>query len=228
MKIISDIRLYKSDIDNINGNSLPSGFSDRSLNLTVRRIAMKLREYSFSLGEFDHLYLNFTNCLPDGTIEPAKRTVDRYSPWYRYYDIGVSQDVFVHLGSENTVPKMLELIKQTLIQYFVLDENDKKVIDTAINAVVTNGSKTLMRFKEKKAAKTTAVIYLQLLDTAGYLPIISVCDLQGKELLRENLPETFDLSSIGEIQLSSKKITVKPRKNAFAQNLEPISFSFNL
>ncbi len=226
MKIIKDIRLYKSDIDNIDGNSRPSGFDNRSLNLTVHRIVMKLREYSFSLGEFDHLYLNFTNCLPDKTIILSKRTIDRYHPWYRYYDIGIKQEVFVQLGHGDTVPEILELIELTLIQCFAPDEHVKQVIESAVDEAVTNGDQMLMRFKEKKAAKTTAVIYLQFLETARYQPIISVCDLQGKELLRESLPHTVDLSSIGEIQLSSKKVTVKPRKNVFAKDLEPISFSF--
>lgn len=84
----------------------------------------------------------------------------------------------------------------------------------------------LMRFKEKNAAKTKAIIYIQLLDSASYQPILSVCDLEGNELLRELLPQTIDFSSLGEIQLSSKKVTVKPRNNAFAQNLSPISFTF--
>ena len=61
MKPISDIRLYRSNIPNIDGNSHPSEFAPKQLNIIVTRIVMKLRENGFSLGDFDHLYINFTN-----------------------------------------------------------------------------------------------------------------------------------------------------------------------
>ena len=86
----------------------------------------------------------------------------------------------------------------------------------------------LMHFKEKKSAKGIATIYLRLLDTRKYLPLLSVTDLEGNEIFNANLPETIDLNIIGEIQLSSKKVTVKPRKNVFAKGLEPISFEIKL
>jgi hypothetical protein len=49
--------------------------------------------------------------------------------------------------------------------------------------------------------------------------------LDGHELLRKDLPETIDLNIIGEIQLSSKKVTIKPRKNTFTVDLKPITFA---
>ena len=39
------------------------------------------------------------------------------------------------------------------------------------------------------------------------------------------VPETATLDCFGEIQLSTKKVTVKPRKNCFAKNLEPITIT---
>ena len=65
-------------------------FASKSLNIAVHRVIMKLREQNFSLGEFDHLYLNSTVCRPAGTIELIDE-IDRYHPWYRYCDIGLSQ-----------------------------------------------------------------------------------------------------------------------------------------
>ncbi len=78
IKVIKDIRLYKSQESNIDGNSLPSVFTDQKLNIIVARIVMKLREAEFSLGEFDHLYLNFTTCSIDGGSSLSKRSVDTY------------------------------------------------------------------------------------------------------------------------------------------------------
>lgn len=224
MKIISDIRLYKSDVENIDGNSLPSAFGDKKINAVVRRVVMKLREQNFSLGDFHHLYLNFTPCLPDGAIQPAKRSIDRYYPWYRYYDIGISTELFNNLESERCQKTILLLMRQTLVQFFAPDDCSKKIIKEAIEEAVMKGEEMLMRFKEKKSAKHRAVVYLRYLDNANYLPLLCVYDLQENEVLRETLSQTADLSPIGEIQLSSRRVTIKPRKNSFAKGLEAVSF----
>jgi len=42
---------------------------------------MKLRESEFSLGEFDHLYINFTTCDMVDELNLSDE-VDRYHPWY--------------------------------------------------------------------------------------------------------------------------------------------------
>ncbi|MDE6726897.1 MAG: hypothetical protein K2J80_03025 [Oscillospiraceae bacterium] len=81
-----------------------------------------------------------------------------------------------------------------------------------------------MRFKEKQGAKYKAVIFLRYLESTEYSPLLCVYDADETEILRKDLPLTSDLSSIGEIQLSSKRVTVKPRKNCFAKDLTPISF----
>lgn len=224
MKIISDIRLYKSDVENIDGNSSPSGFGDKKLNAVIRRVIMKLREQNFSLGDFHHLYLNFTPCLPDGVIQPAKRSIDRYYPWYRYYDIGISTELFNNLEAERCQETILLLMQQTLMQFFAPDDCRKKIVKEAIEEAVTKGEEMLMRFKEKKSAKNRAVVYLRYLDNASYLPLLCVYDLRENEILRKTLPQTADLSPIGEIQLSSKKVTIKPRKNSFSAGLQPVSF----
>ena len=81
----------------------------------------------------------------------------------------------------------------------------------------------LMKFKEKKTSKNRAVIYLRYLDNCRYFPLLRIFDLEDTLLLEKDLPETNNLDAYGEIQLSGKKITIKPRKNCFAGNLEPIT-----
>lgn len=71
-KIISDIRVYKSVVDNIDGNSMPASLGNKPLNITVHRIVMKLRENGFSLGAFDHLYINLTTCIEPGRFNRQK------------------------------------------------------------------------------------------------------------------------------------------------------------
>ena len=57
MAKISDIRIYRSNKENVSGYN-PEGFAGKKLNVIIRRIVMKLRESEVSLGEFHHLYVN--------------------------------------------------------------------------------------------------------------------------------------------------------------------------
>lgn len=217
MKIISDIRLYKSSKSD---NHID--FASKTLNIAVRRIVMKLREQKFSLGEFDHLYLNFTTERTEGTIELVNE-VDCYQPWYRYCDIGVRKDEYDKLGTELCVDYIYAQIETVLLKLFVKEKATEDIIRNSISQA-KEGSKMLMRFKEKKSEKCIATIFLRLLDNGKYFPLLCVTDLDNKVILHADLPEVIDLNIIGEIQLSSKKVTVKPRKNAFAKGLNPISY----
>lgn len=217
LKIIKDIRIYKSDIENIEGNSLPISFADKALNAITRRIVMKLRENNFSLGEFDHLYINFTTCPVDGEIALSKRSVDRYYPWYRYYDVNISGEMFSMLGSAEIRDEVVELIRNVLIQNFATDSFDEKQICSCFSQVLEQGENMLMKFKEKATSKRKAILYLRYLDNCRYLPLLRVLDMEDKILFETDLPEMSDLNCLGDIQLSSKKVTVKPRKNAYTK-----------
>lgn len=219
-KIIADIRLFHSTVENKDGNTLPSNYGDKKLNVILHRVVMKLREQGFTLGDFDHLYLNFTPCVAEGEICPAARSVYREFAWFRYYDIGVSKD----FAEKRDFAKIFELIKRVLLLHF--PQSSPETVETAFSSALAEGENMLMRFKEKRAAKTSAVIFLRYLDEGKYLPLLCVYDADGKEILRRDLPASSELLQIGEIALSSKKVTVKPRKSVFAKDLEPITFEF--
>ena len=202
MTVISDIRMYKSSETD---NHLE--LSNKSLNLSVQRVVMKLREFGFSLGEYDHLYLNFTTLKPESTIELI-HSVDRYHPWYRYCDIGINKNEYENLDNTDCTDFVFDKIRFVLCNLF----NAKDIIETAL-VEAKKGAEMLMHFKEKKSAKGVASVYLRLLDNGKYCPLLCVTDKTGNEILRADLPETLDMSIVGEIQLSSKKVTVKPRKD---------------
>ena len=52
-KPICDIRLYRSNVENIDGNSLPESFASPKLNIIITRLVMKLREKGFALGRIN-------------------------------------------------------------------------------------------------------------------------------------------------------------------------------
>lgn len=222
MKVISDIRIFKSDIDNIDGNAHPSAFLTKEQNIIIHRIVMKLREQGFSLGEFDHLYLNFTTCLEKDTILPAKRRIDPYHKWYRYYDVGVDLDTYGSLGNKDGFSFVAASLEKLLEQYFPSDNSC--FIHHCISEALDSGEEMLILYKTKQSAKLQAKIYLQYLNNGHYRPQLSVRTVDGMEVLRAQLPESVDLMSLGEIQLSSKKVVIKPRKNGFTKNRRPMVF----
>lgn len=217
MKAISDIRFYKSaEVDKY------IGITNKALNVKLHRVVMKLREQGFSLGEFDHLYLNFTTTIPDGKVELNDK-IDSHHPWFRYCNVGVSQSAYNELENSDYIYKSL---KYTLLKLYGSQKNYEIIENSFLEA--QKGAEMLMLFKEKKSAKGVAKIHLRLLDNGNYLPLLSVIDINGKEIFKADLPETIDLNIIGELNLSSKNVTVKPRKNAFSNHLQPISFDIKL
>ena len=223
LKIIKDIRIYKNDIENIDGNSHPHSCTEKSINIIIHRVVMKLRECNFSLGEFDHLYLNFTTCLPCGQIEPSRRSVDTYHSWYRYYDIGIEHNIYERI--DQNVDIILNGLRDTLVCYFS-DNNTAQCINNCIETALQEGANMKSLYKEKKGAKNIARIYLRYLDNGMYLPLLNVYDLEKNEVFRTELPQMKDLLALGEIQLSSKKVIIKPRRNSFTEKMKPITYEF--
>lgn len=226
MKLIKDIRLYKSDTDNIDGNSLPHGFASKELNIVIHRIVMKLWENKFSLGDFDHLYVNFTKCEVDNYIGLSKRSIDKYYPWYRYYDVQVDDIVFSRLETQNSFDEIISLLLTVLNKFFASEHFDEKLIGLCFSEAINQGEKMTVKFKEKCTSQRKAVLYLRYLDTGRYAPLLKVFDSNDKLLLETDLPEVIDFNSFGEIQLSKNKITIKPRKNCYTKTTNPISFEY--
>ena len=225
MNTIKDIRVYRSQTENIEGNAMPYQFVNRELSIILHRIAMKLRENDFTMGDFNHLYVNLTTCAIEDKMAPSKRGKDKYHIWYRYYDAEVSQELFDTLETSQCIRSVIEIVEQVLIKYFCTAKFNQKFIRSCVSEALSQGENMLMKFKEKKAAKNKAVIYLRYLDNGRYFPLLRIFDLKDTILLEKNLPETNALDAYGEIQLSEKKITIKPRKNYYAKDLEPITFT---
>lgn len=224
-KIISDIRLYKSESQNAYGGYVTSSFGDQKLNAVVKRIVMKLRENEFSLGEFDHLYLNFTICrMPEEIC--LSDEVDRYHPWYRYCHIRMEEDRYSKLGTRETWDEIIRGISDALVRFFSAEDFGEARICGCIRQAVEQGEDMLMKFREKSTAKRKAVIFLRFLDSCRYRPLLRVYDPEGNLLLEKDLPETVTLDAIGEIQVSTGRVTIKPRKNALAAKKKPLVFEY--
>lgn len=224
-KIISDIRLYKSDSLNEYGTFITTSFANKNLNAITKRVVMKLRENKFSLGEFDHLYINFTTCDMAEKLSLSDK-VDRYHPWYRYCSVHIEKDLYHQLGSTETCDDIIHWISAVLVTFFVSKDFDESLIRSCVQQAVEQGEEMLMKFKEKVSTKRKAVIFLRYLDTCKFYPLLRVYDTEDNLLFEKNLPETVMLDYLGDIQISTKRITIKPRKNAFTTQNTALVFEY--
>ena len=224
-KLISDIRLYRSESQNAYGGFVTTSFGDKKLTARVKRVVMKLREKGFSLGEFDHLYLNFTTCQVEGTMALSAE-VDRYHPWFRTCSVQIGQALYDRLGSPETWDEILRWITTVLVTYFASEDFDEAQIRSCILQALEQGEDMLVQFKEKTSATRRAVIYLRFLDNCRFFPLLRVYDPEDRLLFEKDLPQSVMLDELGEIQLSAKRVTVKPRKNAVSGKKKPMVFEY--
>lgn len=220
-KPIQDIRLFMSRVPNADGQSLPTPCGSGRTAVALRRIAMKLREGGFSLGDFDHLYVNLTPCLPEGTAQIAARSVHRETAWLRYVDMGVSEAA---LTDECAPDSLAAAAAEKCLLLFGQDEAARQLVRSAVREALAQGEDMRMRFKEKRAPGLTATVYLRLLDSGWYHPLLCVTEDDGREHLRADLPACMELHALGEIRLSRKAVTILPRRNAFTVGMEPLHF----
>lgn len=220
-KPIHDIRLFASRVPNEDGQSLPGHCGSRQISVALRRIAMKLREGGFSLGDFDHLYVNLTPCLPEGAVQLSARSVHRETAWLRYVDAGVTE---AQLADEAALDSLALTMAEKCLLLFAPGEAEQKLVRSAVREAIPQGEGLLMRFKEKRASGLIATVFLRLLDNGLYHPLLCVTDEDGQEKLRADLPPCLELHALGEIRLSRRAVTILPRRNAFTAGMEPLHF----
>ena len=224
-RIIADIRLFRSEGRTESGHFDMVSFGNKRLNAVVKRIVMKLREHGFSMGDFDHLYINFTLCELSAPME-LSLDVDRYHPWFRHCHVRVAREVYESLGMPDSHEHIISIISDVLTVFFARDDFDADRIRNCIQEAVTGGEGMLMLIKEKATAKRRAVLYLRFLDSCKYAPLLRVYDGEGSLLLERDLSQMVTLDAIGELQVGLKKVTVKPRKNALTEGKKPIIFEY--
>lgn len=224
-RIIADIRLFRSEGRTESGHFDMVSLGDKRLIASVKRIVMKLRSHGFSMGEFDHLYINFTLCELSAPMELSQE-VDRYHPWFRHCHVRVAREVYESLGTVDSHECIIPIIGEVLTAFFARADFDEARIRDCIQEAVTGGEEMLMPFREKATAKRRAVLYLRFLDSCKYAPLLRVYDGEGSLLLERDLPQMVTLDALGELQVGLKKVTVKPRKNALTAGKKPLVFEY--
>ena len=216
MKPIADIRIYRSGTHAID---------NKPLHLALRRIAMKLRESGFSLGDFDHLYLSLTTSPVPGGIAPIQ-TGHGEPAWLRSYDVQITQSLYDQLGSDQSHGAVFQLVEETLTRHFASPAFPAERIQACITKAITQGETMEMAFKTKVTTKRKAALYLRLLDSGSYHPLLRVWDAEDQLLLECDLPRMISLDALDDLQLSLHKVTIKPRKSSYSAGMEPLVFEY--
>lgn len=224
-KTIKDIRLYKGGMRNEAGDAVTTSFADKKLNAIVTRVVMKLRENEFSLGAFDHLYIHF---IPTDGIEKMRLVdnADRYHSWFQNCLVPIEMELYNDLCSAESYGDIIHWISTVLITYFETAEFSKERILSCVQQAVEQGENMRMQFKEKATAKRRVVVFLRFLDTCRFSPLLHVYDGEGNLLFEQDLPEAVTLDYLGDLQISAKRVTIKPRKNAFTKQMNPLVFDY--
>ena len=105
-KLIADIRLFESGVPNTYGNPTPHyigkiyQYDHMECLDVIQRLLFLLRHCGFGFDDFDHLYLNFTPCIPHGEVRDVNRYNIREFSWYHYVDIGCDVEIFTRIDNE--------------------------------------------------------------------------------------------------------------------------------
>ena len=229
MNLIKDIRLFESNEPNESGFSLPSymgklyAFDSTDCLEVIHRLMFLLRHKGFSLGEFDHLYLNFTTQLPHGEIIASNR-IDRYHPWYRFADMGCDVQQFNGWESSQKCDFVIAAIRRA-IGLFVVGES-AQMADDCFDLVLRYGAELAIPYKEKKGDPYTVRILVKITDDLDFIPIVRVLD--GETLIREVVLPPYSrnpfILQFGTISVGKKSVRITPRKSYDAEyyELKPI------
>ena len=217
-KALIDIRYYASDSPNETGKSLPSSCSrffefPKLLHYWGARIATILGANGLSLGEFDHLYVNYTNAVPEGSMVFSDRTPEK---WLRYIDYGVN---FEKLKSLNEAELEQFVIRTTfeILEYLCNSSLEKtELIKLAANEVDRFGSEIELPVKAKNTKSYSVLVSYKLRPNgeASYGLVKYVNHKTGATFSKRfvDLKGPSDIFPlVGTISVKDGKILIKPR-----------------
>ena len=234
-KLIADIRLFESDVPNTDGNPTPHyigkiyQYDDMECLDVIQRLLFLLRHCGFGFDDFDHLYLNFTPCIPHGEVRDVNRYNIREFSWYHYVDIGCDAQIFNHLSLEEKNLFILESAKKASM--LKAPEDQAKLFEATFDEVIQNGEQLLLPYKQKDNQNYIVEIFTRITDEVSFIPLIRVTDkngvLRAEQELRSYGRDEF-ICQIGTITIGKTSVRIVPRKSHYADyyDLTPIKIEW--
>lgn len=150
-RILKDIRYfenkpddYQGKFDGILGNIYINSNDTKYIG---QRIARKLNEFGFVSGEFDHIYINLSNKLPENLISETSKFLDKR---IKSIDYGVPIAVFNNL-SDFEKDKKIKSITFEVLHWVYKNINFKiKIIDKTKDLIDEYNKQLIIRYKTKE------------------------------------------------------------------------------
>ena len=231
MKLIKDIRLFELDVPNIDCNPTPYyigklyHYDHMECLDVIQRLLFLLRHRGFGYDGFDHLYLNFTPCIPHGEIRDVNRYNIREFSWYQYVDVGCVVELFNSWTLHKQTAFILEAVKNASIMKS--SKEMRQIFENTFNEVIEKGATLLLPYKQKKNENYLVEIMVRINDELDFLPLIQVTDKDGtvkaEQKLRSYGRDEF-ITQISTITIGKSYVRIVPRKNYDAEyyGLKPI------
>ena len=220
MKLIKDIRLFELDVPNIDCNPTPYyigklyHYDSMECLDVIQRLLFLLRHRGFGYNGFDHLYLNFTPCVPHGEIRDVNRHNIREFSWFQYVNVGCDMDLFNNWTLHEQTAFILETVKNASIMK--APEEMRQIFVDTFNDVLEKGADLLLPYKRKENDNYVVEILLRINDELDFLPLIRVTDREGtvraEQELRSYGRNEF-ITQISTITIGKSHVRISPRKN---------------
>lgn len=235
IKLISDIRLFESDVPNTDGNPEPHyigkiyQYDNIECLDVIQRLLFLLRHRGFGFDGFDHLYLNFTPCIRHGEIRDANRHNIREFSWYQYVDIGCDTGVFNRLTLREKNAFVINVAQKAMLTKAF--EIQQELLKNAFEEVVQNGEGLLLPYRQKCNQNYTVEIFTRITNEVSFIPLIRVTDRSGGLIVERELRcygrDEF-ICQIGTITISKTSVRITPRKNSCSDHydLTPIKIEW--
>lgn len=216
-RILKDIRLYESEVENKAGNPLPSVIGgvfkvDKTINFIACRIARKLNELSYSYGEFDHVYINFTSFLKENELYLSHRNIDKT---IKYIDYGVNPKKFNIL----TIDAKKAFIQEKIFEIFraISAKEYLALIEETEQQLSKYGSHLKIHYKTKETKSYCITIFYQINPNDNSSKgIVEYLDKKTARKSEIAFPLSFyeDIYQlIDTISVKNGEITLKPKKS---------------
>ncbi len=214
-RILKDIRYYESN--NIAEQRMPQELGcifkpTEDTNYIGQRIARKLNELKFSLGGYDHIYINLTTELRENQIQISSRNID---PRIKYIDFGVNQLKFNSLTDE----KKDEIIKSSTIEILrnISNSDNLIVVNETARLLSEFDTEIKIHYKTKETNSYKIDIYYQIEPKGSFTKaIIKYKDKKTNSCHNGTFRLQFydDIYSlIDTITLKGNKIILNPKKS---------------
>ncbi len=235
LKLISDIRLFESDVPNTDGNHTPYyigkiyQYDSMECLDVIQRLLFLLRHRGFGFDGFDHLYLNFTPCIPHGEIRDVNRYNVREFSWYHYVDIGCGTGIFNRLTLQEKNIFVIDAAKKAMLMKAF--EEQRELLENAFKEVIQNGECLLLPYKQKTNQNYNVEIFTRITNDVSFIPLIRVTDrsgaLKAEQELRCYGRDEF-ICQIGTITIGKTSVRIAPRKNSYSDyyDLAPIKIEW--